>query len=172
MNFWTILHDQLSRPEYVHALINPLPVYGLAIAMVALITALLAHNRAALVTALVLILLTSLSAWPTYVYGEAAYDRIKAISDTTGERWLDQHMARGERFIVIFYVLAGLAFIAIVAPVKWPRSSFHLGFAILLMAIAALAIGGWIAYPGGRVRHKEFRFEAPPAEPKIGTASQ
>jgi glucan phosphoethanolaminetransferase (alkaline phosphatase superfamily) len=163
MILWTMLQDRLSRPEYVHVLINPLPIYGLAVAMLALISGLVARNRVALVAALVLVLLTSLSAWPTYLYGEAAYDRIKAISDTAGERWVDEHMARGERFIAVFYFLASMAFIAVVAPVKWPRCLIPLSIATLIVAMATLAIGAWIAYPGGRVRHKEFRFEPPPA---------
>jgi glucan phosphoethanolaminetransferase (alkaline phosphatase superfamily) len=146
----------------MHVLINPFPIYGLAVAVVALIIALVARNRVALVTAVVLVLLSGLSAWPTYVYGEAAYDRIKAVSDTAGEQWLDEHVARGEKFIAIFYVLAGLAFIAITAPLRWPHTSVPLGAATLIMAIATLVIGSWIAYPGGHVRHKEFRFESPP----------
>jgi disulfide bond formation protein DsbB len=166
MNFWSTLQEHLSRPEYMHILINPLPVYGLAIAIVVLIIALAARNRVALVTALVLVLLTSLSAWPTYLYGEAAYDRIKGLADPVGEQWLDEHMARGERFIAIFYVLAGLALSAIIASAKWPRSSVPLSVATLIIAIAALIIGSWVAYPGGHVRHKEFRFESPPPAPQ------
>jgi hypothetical protein len=162
MNFWNALSEHLSRPEYMHVLLNPLPIYGLALAIVALIIALVACNRVALFTALILVFLTSLSAWPTYLYGEAAYDRIKGISDPIGEKWLDQHMARGERFIAIFYVLAALALSAIIAPLKWRRSSVPLAIATLILAIATLAIGGWVAYPAGHVRHKEFRFESPP----------
>jgi len=154
----------------MHVLINPLPVYGLAVAIVVLIIALVARNRVALITALVLVLLTSLSAWPTYLYGEAAYDRIKAVSDTAGERWLDEHVARGEKFIAVFYVLAGLALAAIIVPAKWPRSAVPLAVATLFIAVATLGIGSWIAYPGGHVRHKEFRFESPPPahQPKKG----
>ena len=58
MNSWSTLKEHLSRPEYMHVLINPLPVYGLAVAIVAVIMALAARNRVALVTALVLVLLT------------------------------------------------------------------------------------------------------------------
>jgi len=149
----------------MHVLINPLPVYGLAVAIVVLIVGLVARSRVALVTALILVMLAGLSAWPTYLYGEAAYDRIKGVADPVGERWLDAHQARGERFIAIFYILAGLALGALIAPLKWPRSSGPLGVATLIMAIATLAVGSWIAYPGGHVRHKEFRFESsPPAE--------
>jgi hypothetical protein len=162
MNLWNILREHLGRPEYVHVLINPLPVYGLAIALVALIIALVLRNRVALVMALAVVIMTSLSAWPTYVYGEG-YDRVKATSDKVGEQWLDKHMARGERFIAAYYVLAGLALLAMVAPVKWPRSSVPLTAVPLIIRVGVLVIGVWIAYSGGRVRHKEFRFEPPPS---------
>jgi hypothetical protein len=163
MNFWNILREHLGRPEYVHVLVNPLPVYGLAITLVALIIALVLRNRVALVMALALVVMTSLSAWPTYVYGEAGYDRVKATSDKVGEQWLDEHMARGEKFIAAYYVLAGLALLAIVAPVKWPRSSVPLAAVTLIIGVGTLVIGVWIAYPGGHVRHREFRFEPPPS---------
>src|SRR5262249_61478170 len=106
MKFWNTLSEHLSRPEYVHVLLNPLPVYGLAIAIVVLIIALAARNRVALITALVLVMLTSLSAWPTYLYGEAAYDRLKGVADTGGEAMLDEHHNPGGRIIAQFFCLA------------------------------------------------------------------
>ena len=45
----------LSKREYVHVLLNPLPVYGLAVGVVGLIIALLLRTRAARVTALALV---------------------------------------------------------------------------------------------------------------------
>ncbi len=39
MNF-QILREHLSDPEYIHVLVNPLPVYGLAMATLALVLAL------------------------------------------------------------------------------------------------------------------------------------
>lgn len=161
-----MLGENFLRPEYVHVLLNPLPVYGLAVAVVALMIALLTRKRVALVIALSLIALTSLTAWPTYVYGEAAYDRASAMSDDDGGKWLDEHQARGERCIFAFYILSGLSLLALVAPAKWPASSLPLAGATLVVGIATLCIGGWIAYAGGRVRHKEFRAGPPPSANK------
>jgi hypothetical protein len=48
----------LSKPEYVHVLLNPLPVYGLAVATLALVIALLSKTRAVHVTALALVILS------------------------------------------------------------------------------------------------------------------
>ncbi len=146
----------------MHVLLNPVPVYGLAIGVIGLLLAVIARNRTDIVISLVLVFLSGLSAWPTYHYGEAAYDRVKAMADTAADQWLDEHMARGEKLIYAFYILAGLAVVGMFAPMKWPRSSLPLAIATLVIGSATLGIGGYIAYAGGHVRHKEFRFEPPP----------
>ena len=161
MNF-TTLWQHLSDPEYVHVLINPLPVYGLSIAVLALVLALFLRTQRLTIAALVLVFVCSMSAWPTYNYGEAAYDRIKAMSDPAGEQWLDEHMARGMKMIWMFYVLAGVAAVGVVGIVKWPRITFAVTVGTLAWGVATLGAGGYIAYAGGHVRHKEFRFEPPP----------
>jgi len=162
MNWWTLVREHLGDPEYVHVLINPLPVYGLAIATLALVLALVLRNQRVTIAALVLILVSALSAWPTYQYGEAAYDRVKSMSDPAGEQWLDEHMARGEKLIWAFYVLAGVSAVGMGVITKWPRTSFVISVATLALASGTLGIGGYIAYAGGHVRHREFRFEPPP----------
>ena len=93
----------------MHVLINPMPVYGLSMGVVAMLVALIYRRRPVIVAALVLIFLSGLSAWPTYHYGQAAYDRVKSMSDTVGGQWLDEHMARAEKLIYAFYVLAAVA---------------------------------------------------------------
>ena len=156
------IFKHLNEPEYMHVLVNPMPVYGLSMGIVAMIGALIYRKRPVIVIALVLIFLAGISAWPTYHYGQAAYDRVKSMSDTVGGQWLDEHMARAEKLIYAFYVLAAVAVAGLLAPLKWPRSSTPLAITALVLAVSTLGIGGWISYPAGHVRHKEFRFEPPP----------
>jgi glucan phosphoethanolaminetransferase (alkaline phosphatase superfamily) len=155
----------LSRPEYVHVLLNPLPVYGLAVATLALIIALFSKTKAARVTALALVMLSAASAWPVYYYGEAGYDRVKTMVDEDGDKWLEEHMRRGEQLIYVFYVVAALSAVGIFAEFAVPKAAVPMAIATLILAAANLGIGSHIAYAGGRVRHKEFRFETPP-EPR------
>src|SRR5438874_4354319 len=154
--------QHLRDAEYMHVLLNPLPVYGLAFGTLALALALLLRNHRVSVAALVLVFVGAISAWPVYQYGELAYDRVKSMSDAPGEQWLDEHMARGEKLIWLFYVLAGVAAIGVGAVLKWPRTSFPITVGTLVLGGATLGTGGYIAYAGGHVRHKEFRFEPPP----------
>jgi len=154
--------QHLRDPEYMHVLLNPLPVYGLAFGTLALALALLLRNYRVTVAALVLVFVGAISAWPVYQYGESAYDRVKSMSDAPGEQWLDEHMARGEKMIWLFYVLVGVAAIGVGAVLKWPRTSFAITVGTLVLAGVTLGTGGYIAYAGGHVRHREFRFEAQP----------
>ncbi|MBV9491398.1 MAG: hypothetical protein JO069_17005 [Verrucomicrobia bacterium] len=155
--------DALRQPEYVHVLLNPVPVYGLALGALSLALALATRSRPAQILALGLVLLCAASAWPVYLYGERGYYRVRAMADGDGGAWLGVHQRRAEQFIWTFYSLAALAIAAIVLPCRWPRSAFPLASLTCVSALAVLALGVWIAYAGGKVRHREFRNEPPPA---------
>jgi hypothetical protein len=153
----------LRQPEYVHVLLNPLPVYGLLLSWIGLIIAFVSKSRRAQIVALVLVLISSVSAWPVYEYGEDGYDRVLAMTDDDGHAWLDEHMHRADKLIYIFYALALLSAIAIASPLKWPATTAPLIIAVILLGALTLGSGGYIAYAGGRIRHREFRNEpAPP----------
>jgi len=158
-----LLRD-LRQPDYIHVLLNPLPVYGLLVAWVGLMIALVLRSRRAQIATLALVLISSVSAWPVYEFGQQGYDRVLSMTDEDGGAWLDEHMHRAEELIWIFYVLVALSAIAIAAPIKWPRSSLPLALAVVLLGAVTLGSGAYIAYAGGRVRHREFRNE--PAPPK------
>jgi glucan phosphoethanolaminetransferase (alkaline phosphatase superfamily) len=158
-----LLRD-LRQPEYIHVLLNPLPVYGLLIGLIGLVFAVVLKSRRAQIATLTLVLIGSASAWPAYEFGQQGYDRVLTMTDEDGGAWLDEHMHRAEELIWFFYVLAALSAIAIAAPIKWPRSSLPLALAVVLLGAVTLGSGAYIAYAGGRVRHREFRNE--PAPPK------
>jgi disulfide bond formation protein DsbB len=156
------------QPEYIHVLINPLPVYGLAIGLIGLLIALILRSRPAQIATLIIVLVTAASAWPVYEFGEEAYDRVLSMADEPGRAWLDAHMERGERLIYLFYALAALTLVALVVPAKWPRSANALALIALVFGVVTLGCGGYIAYAGGKIRHREFRNVPPP--PKLDEA--
>ena len=160
----------LRQPEYVHVLLNPLPVYGLLVSWIALIAALISKSRRALIVSLILAFVTSISAWPVYEFGEEGYDRVLAMTDDDGHAWLDEHQDRGQRLIYLFYLLAALSATAIIAPLRWPKSSAPLAIGVVLFGAVALSSGFYIAYAGGKIRHREFRNE--PAPPIKSQAEQ
>jgi disulfide bond formation protein DsbB len=153
----------LRQPEYVHVLLNPLPVYGLLVSWIALIAALISKSRRAHIVTLILVFITSISAWPVYEFGEEGYDRVLAMTDDDGHAWLDEHQDRAQDLIYIFYALAALSAAAIIVPLRWPKSSIPLAVAAVFLGGITLGAGYYIAYAGGKIRHREFRNEpAPP----------
>ena len=157
----SILHG-LRQPEYVHVLLNPVPVYGLLVSWIGLIIAFFLKSRRAQIATLALVFMCALSAWPVYEFGQQAYDRVLSMTDEDGERWLDEHQHRGEDLIWVFYALAVLSAAAIALPIKWPKSSAPLLITVLVLGAVTLGAGGYIAYAGGKIRHREFRNEPPP----------
>jgi hypothetical protein len=163
----TELHDflqQLKQPEYVHVLLNPIPIYGMVSGILALVVALILRSRPAQITAFVVVIFAALSVWPVGEYGERAYDRVDAMSDKDGQQWLDEHMHRAEVGSWMFYATAAVAAAALVLPKFKPRTQFPLALATLVFALASLRVGAWISHAGGKIRHSEFR-DGPPPEP-------
>jgi len=159
---------ELQQPEYLHVLINPLPVYGLAIAVFGLIAAMCFASRGGQVITLVLILGCAASAWPAVHYGKAAESGVIAMADDDGRAWLKAHEQRADKLIYLFYALALVSLAAIFAPRKWPKTTRPLAVATLILAFASLSAGFYIAHAGGKIRHREFRNTPPPkteAEP-------
>src|SRR5215217_813001 len=149
----------LRQPEYVHVLLNPLPVYGLLISWIALIAALISKGRRALIVSLILVFVTSVSAWPVYEFGEEGYDRVLTMTDDDGHAWLDEHQARGEKLIYLFYLVAALSAAAIIVPLRWQKSAVPLALTVALFAAVTLGSGCYVAHAGGKIRHREFRNE-------------
>jgi len=155
---WTAL----QQPAYQHLVINHIPILGMAAGLVGLLVAILMRSRAAAVPVLVIIFLSGISAWPVVETGEAAYKPVHRIADDAGVDWLDEHDERAGHAAWIFYAAAGMALIALLLPLKFPKLGLPLAVAAFLWALAAFGAGLYIAEAGGRIRHPEIRGTATP----------
>ncbi len=148
---------ELQQPGYLHVLINHLPIVGTVMGLAALLTGLFLRHRKALIPGLAVLFLAGTSAWPVYETGDDAYKPVRKISDDAGIDWLDEHLERANRTVWTFYAMAGLSAAAILLPLRWPRSSLPLALAAVAAAAGCTVAAGYIAQPGGLVRHIEFR---------------
>jgi hypothetical protein len=166
--FWESILNHLKQPEYVHVLLNPLPIYGIALGALALVVAMILRHRRAHITALILILVGAGSTIPVVHYGDAGYDVIESqMSSDQADAWLDAHGQRALRAMPAFYALIALSLIALFLPWKWPKSAPILNALTLALAIFDFALAGWIGYAGGQAMHQEFRTGLP-SEPVGG----
>jgi len=148
---------KLSQPEYLHILLNHLPIVGLAVATLVTAAALALRNRGAVVLGLVLLALLSASAWPVMKTGEGARDRIRPILDDDSKHALRRHMDLAEDWVMVFYTTAGVAVVALLAAWKKPKWMWPPAVLAVLLACASLIAVTAIAEAGGRIRHPEFR---------------
>ena len=54
-------------------------------------------------------------------------------------------------------ILAALALAGLLVPIKWPKSALPFAVLTLVTAFLCSGIAVYIAQPGGRIRHPEFR---------------
>jgi hypothetical protein len=59
------------------------------------------------------------------------------MADADGQAWFAAHKARAENLIWLFYAVAALSVIALIAPVKWQRSSIALASTVLVLGVLA-----------------------------------
>ena len=154
--------DLLKKPEYIHVVLNHLPIYGTILGALALAISLILRSRAAQITALIVTLIAGASAYPVFVTGQRAYKTIRGQSDDAGADRLDEHMDRAEKTIGAFYSLSLLALAGLLVPIKWPKAGLPLVAVTLAVAIICAGIAIYIAQPGCQVRHPEFRTSQTP----------
>jgi len=162
-SLWSEFLHGLHQPEYIHVLLNPLPIYGLAMALLTLVLALVFRNRGAQGIALALIVVTATAAWPVAYYGSAGYDRVYSMSDASAQKWLNWHAYLADRIVLAHYVAAALASVTLAGLWRFPRWHRPTLILTVVATLTAVSLGGFLAFVGGKIRHAEFRHDSPPA---------
>ena len=151
-----------DQPEYVHILLNHLPVTGLMVATITLIAALIIQSRKATFLGLGLVAFFSLTAWPVAHFGHEGEDRVKSLLYSEGESWLEHHEHQAEDWVFLFYLTAAAAVISSLLGLRKPKTLRISVPITVLLAFSSLAAGAIIADSGGKIRHPEFRIGPPP----------
>ncbi len=162
----------LEQPEYVHVLLNPVPIYGLAMGLAALMIAMALRSREARICACAIIFLSSASAWPVSHYGQQGYFRVKAMSDSEGKNWLEEHKRRGEDLVFAFYIVAAIALFSLGAEWRRSRAALPLTIATFILAAGVLGIGAYIGYPAGIYDTESFASNRHPTGPNKSSKPQ
>jgi len=166
MSELALFFRHLKAPEYVHVLLNPWPVYGMAAGAFLLLFSFLTRNAKGSTGSLLWLILMAVATWFAAEFGEKAYDRVYAMSGTEAQQWLDVHMKRAETYRYVFYAVGISAASALLTSRRWPSVSRSLVALTTLLAVISVGVGGWISQAGGKVRHSEFR-EGPPAASQL-----
>ena len=152
----SMLHH-MSQPEYVHVLLNPMPLYGMAAGAFLLSWSRLRHPDEFPEGVLLWVILVAIITGLVVYFGLQGYENVGAIADAHGNRWLAHHKERALSLMYVFY-LAGLsAFGALLAQRRRPLLASRLIWLTLFLTIASIGAASWISHAGGQVIHAEFR---------------
>lgn len=151
------MNTLLHKPEYLHVVLNHLPIVGLPVAALALVVALAVRSLGAVLGSLLLVAVLAASAYPVIQSGESAYNRIRAISDDESAALLKEHMLLANRWAWLFYLTAVFAVAGALVVWKRPEKLRLAGIPAVVLALASLIAGLAIAKLGGEIRHPEFR---------------
>ncbi len=149
--------DHLKQPDYVHVLLNPLPIYATAMGLIGLVLAFALRSRQAQAVACVIVFIGSASVWPVTTYGDLGEDRVKAISNKAAISALHEHVSRADQTEWIFYLTAVVALGGIICAWKFPKLLPAVTILTIVLAIACTTAAAWIGQAGGQIRHSEFR---------------
>jgi hypothetical protein len=159
-----MMMHHMSQPEYVHVLLNPMPLYGMAAGAFLLVWSRLPAGRQACARprefpegALIWIILVALVTGLAVYFGEQGYENVGAIADAHGNRWLAQHKERAETLMYIFYLTGLCALGSLWAQRRRPSWARHLVSLTLVLTFLSMGAASWISHAGGQVMHAEFR---------------
>ena len=156
-----VMMSHLKQPEYIHVIINVMPLVGMGLGAALLLAGLRLESEGMREAGLALVVLAGVITFPTVKFGQHAYDRLYEQIPMEAQQWLDVHMSRAEKLQWFFYLTAALAAWALVSSRKKKPAAARQAQAALAAAGLCAALAGWISHAGGQVRHSEFRLGPP-----------
>lgn len=158
---WKALLHHLTQPEYLHVVINPMPVIGMGLGAALIFAGLRLESGGMREAGLAVVVLTALMTFPTIKLGQHAYDRLYEQIPLEAQQWLDVHMSRAEKLQWFFYLTGALAAWALASSRRKKPAAARQAQATLAAAGVCAALAAWISHAGGQVRHEEFRMGPP-----------
>jgi IS1 family transposase len=154
------LWQSVRDPEYLHLLIEPLPLYGLGIGLMCFVIAFVFGERRSRLLALGLIVLSCASVWPYNDLREKATARIIATRPPDYENVIRQQTQRRKDWAWPYYAMTVLTFIAVFTGHR-PQGRFLL-LAVVVGGALLFWISIWLHKKECEVYHRNIVRYTPP----------
>ncbi|RZJ35064.1 MAG: hypothetical protein EOO51_07195 [Flavobacterium sp.] len=142
---------------HLHLISNHFPLVGMAIGTLTLIYAMFAKTTPAIKNvALMIIVLSALTAIPAYFSGEGAEDTVENIAGIN-ERYIEKHEDSGKLFAISIFVIGAFALLLLIYDRLKRKENKFLGYVFLLGCIIVCAFAINAGNTGGEIRHNEIR---------------
>jgi uncharacterized membrane protein len=143
------------NPFHLHLLFNHLPIVGIYLATLVLLSGLILKNQTVKHVALCLIIVSGIGAFAAHVTGEGAEESSELRTDFSHEL-IERHEHASEPFFQIMLALTLISAVALVFSLKKKKWSQYLIFLIAVISIAAAYLAQQAGTSGGEIRHPEI----------------
>lgn len=148
-------HFYFMNDAHLHLLINHFPIIGPILGLLILIAGFVFKNIFVKRTALGVLIVSSLMAFPANFTGEEAehmVEEIPGISHNT----IEEHEEAAEIFILAAGLLAVLSLLTLIIDLKKLPAARILYVVVLLAAIVVVVLAAQAGTTGGKIRHPEI----------------
>ncbi|MEO6096040.1 MAG: hypothetical protein ABIW76_10235 [Fibrobacteria bacterium] len=143
-------------PVHIHLMLNHLPVFASAIALLLLGYALAREHESYKKLAYVILIAAGLATPMVFLSGERSEEKVEDIAGVS-KHALHEHEEAGEAALAVMLTLGAAALLQLLlyAFPNLARLRGKTAFAILLGSALALGWAAWTAKLGGQIRHAE-----------------
>lgn len=144
---------------HLHLIVNHLPIVGVLIGILVLIAGLLFKKSDIKLTALGILIFSSIMSAFAFYTGEGAEEVIEDIAGIS-ETLIHEHEEMAESFFILTLVLGAVALVAFIIEVRKHKYAKYFILLTLALAIADGILGKFVGTSGGEIRHPEISNEA------------
>ncbi|NEW78868.1 MAG: hypothetical protein GZ086_05470 [Gelidibacter sp.] len=144
---------------HLHLVVNHLPIVGILIGLLVLVTGFLLKKSEVKVTALGIFVFSALASIAAFYSGEGAeeiVERIPGISETL----INQHEEVAELFFTVILILGGISLVAMFLEIKKYKFAKFGFILVTLILLVAVVLAKNVGTTGGEIRHTEIRNDA------------
>ncbi|WP_339789389.1 MAG: hypothetical protein ACMVP2_26980 [Imperialibacter sp.] len=144
---------------HFHLVVNHLPIVGILIGTLILMTGIVLKKTEVKLTALGVFVFSAITSIIAFYTGEGAEEVLENIAGIS-ETLIHTHEEYAESFFTITIILGVLSLVGFVAELKKFKYTKYLAILILLLAIADGVVAKYVGTSGGEIRHSEIRSNA------------
>ncbi len=150
----------------IHLALNHLPVLGTLFGTLILAFALWKNNSILTKTALILLIISGISAIPVSKSGEEAEHVVEEYPGVSHDQ-IHEHEELAESTMPVSLVMAVLAAVALYFQVKSHPRARIASISVLVLALCNFALMANVAHEGGKIRRPDLRQEHQPIDQEL-----
>jgi len=141
---------------HFHLIVNHLPIVGLLIGLLVLVTGFILKKSEIKVTALGIFIFSALASVAAFYSGEGAEEIVEKVPGIS-ETLINQHEESAELFFTAILILGVFSLITLILEIKKSKFSNYGFILVFLVTLVSGVLAKNVGTSGGEIRHTEIR---------------